>query len=68
MICFSKDWMPSRKPRVIRLRMPKKVTIIRNCDEERIDAIEDPQGRLAEMIIYTKAKTLLRLRNQVRWF
>jgi hypothetical protein len=68
MICFSKDWFPKKKPPLIRLRMPKKVTIIRNCDEERIDAVENEKGHLVEMVVYTKTRCLMRMRNVERWF
>ena len=68
MICLSSNWFPQKKPAVIRLRMPKKVTIIRNCKQERIEAIEDERGRLKEMVIYTKSLTIMRVRNRVQWY
>ncbi len=68
MICLSPEWFPRKKPGLIRLRMPRKVTIIRGCKKERIEAIEDERGRLAEMVIYTKSRTIMRVRNVQRWY
>lgn len=57
MITWAKNLLPRRLP-VIRLRMPATMRIFPGSDHEAINATFDEGGRIVQLIVHTKNKSL----------
>lgn len=64
-IAWAKDFLPKRRP-VIRLRMPGAMLLFRGSDRESIEATFDEGGRIVQMIVHTRSKSL-NTRVPSRW-
>ena len=56
MIAWAKGIIRKRRP--IRLRQPQSFALFTGCDRESIDATFDPGGRIIQLIVHTRLKSL----------
>ena len=58
MIAWARDFLPRRRPPVVRLRMPDRMILFSGCDRESIDATYDEGGRMIQLIVHTRSRSL----------
>jgi len=56
-IAWAKNLLPRRSP-VIRLRMPSAMRLYPGSDHESIDATFDEGGRIVQLVVHTRSKSL----------